>query len=70
MHSLELAREVEARWPELPVCSVSGYTEMQSDGSEDFLTDGRLLGKPFTPDDLTTFVSNALAAQRLRSSPG
>ena len=59
MSGMELARELSARWPELPVLLTSGYTaqRLNSEGRTD---NRRLLRKPYTQTDLSQAIKGAM----------
>jgi CheY-like chemotaxis protein len=62
---IELLRSASARWPDLPVLVVTGYTSIASAVEATRLGAVGYLQKPFTPDELERAVGEA-AARRPR----
>jgi CheY-like chemotaxis protein len=56
----ELARRLKARWPDLPVIFMSGYSaeDLRRQGAVD--PEGVIIQKPFKPDSLLRSVQAAL----------
>jgi CheY-like chemotaxis protein len=54
---VDLARDVTAAWPHIPVVLMSGYTDQELG---DLATGVGLLRKPFTHEDLLRSVAVAL----------
>jgi len=59
----ELAKRLNARYPDLKVIYMSGYLEYGGD-KEDFLENGFYLQKPFSRDSLVAKVREALSIDR------
>lgn len=67
MSGVELAREIRSRWPGLPVALTSGYSrDLTSDGRHDF----ELLHKPYSIQELESFLSRIPQREREDGSPG
>lgn len=62
MQGQDLARIVRERFPEAQVVFMSGYDSDDVIGRETRHGGARFLPKPFTPDELRTMVSEALAS--------
>ena len=62
----ELARRLKARWPDLPVMFMSGYSaeDLRRTGAVDL--EGVVIQKPFRPESLVRSVNAALAAHTSR----
>lgn len=60
MTGLELAAEVTAIGPKLPIVFMTGYMTDHMEQFGDALQGNPVLGKPFTPDELLTVVRKAL----------
>ncbi|UYY58575.1 PAS domain-containing sensor histidine kinase [Sphingomonas sp. S2-65] len=58
---LELAREIQTRWPELPVVLTSGYSHVLA---EDARHGFPLLQKPYSAEDLARMLRQVLARSR------
>jgi CheY-like chemotaxis protein len=58
---VELARQLRARWPALPIIFMSGYSAETLDLRNPSGFEGGLLEKPFAPDDLVAKVTAALS---------
>jgi len=61
MSGTELLRIVADRWPELPVVVITGYASIASAVETTKLGAVDYLPKPFTPDELTQTVEDAIA---------
>ncbi len=61
MDGIQLAAHLAERWPALPILFTSGYApeELERRGAHD--VPRGTLPKPFTPDEVVRFVTNALA---------
>ncbi|KKX30639.1 PAS domain-containing sensor histidine kinase [Rhizobium sp. LC145] len=59
MSGSELAAEIQAQWPDLPIVLATGYAELPSGG------DNRLprLGKPFSQDQLQDVITTVLCTK-------
>lgn len=58
---LTMAREIQRRAPEICIAFMSGYDSLQASGFDrDAVDDLPLLRKPFTLDELFTFVDGCL----------
>jgi CheY-like chemotaxis protein len=55
MSGLQLALELESRWPRLPIVLATGYSDLP-EGSPPY----PMLGKPFNEDDLARTIREAL----------
>jgi CheY-like chemotaxis protein len=65
MSGVELARQIQQKFPTLPILFVTGYadkTELEDVGEE------RIIRKPFIDDELTTKVNTALIKRAPRST--
>ena len=63
----ELARRVRARYPDLPILFMSGYTAGALDRHSLVETGATLLNKPFTPAVLASAVQLALAGETVEA---
>jgi PAS domain S-box-containing protein len=71
MSGVQLAEELQKRWPALPVLFVSGHLDEQAVGGGHLDAQADLLPKPFTPDQLGKRVRQALdRASRLQAAQG
>lgn len=61
-NGVELANEIRARRPAMPVLLMSGYLDDKSNPDELRARGYALLSKPFRPDDLLTCIDELLAA--------
>ena len=61
MSGIELAEAANRRYPKLPVLFVSGHLDEHVANSHPLPGDAQLLPKPFTPDELSTRVLQALS---------
>jgi CheY-like chemotaxis protein len=59
MNGAELARQVQARRPSLPILLVTGFADRAGLAA---VSDEHIIGKPFLDDELATKVRNALSA--------
>jgi len=57
MNGAELARQVRIRWPTLPILFATGFADRAALAGVD---DSRIIGKPFTDDELAEKISLAL----------
>jgi two-component system cell cycle sensor histidine kinase/response regulator CckA len=70
MGGRELAAQVRARRPTLPVLYTSGYSKETADSQEAPENAEYFLGKPFGPIDLARKVRQVLEGSRLATPPG
>lgn len=64
-NGLELALELNQKWPELPIVLMSGRVSTEADSIRNFNGHFGIIGsipKPFTNDQLLSAVAEALAA--------
>jgi CheY-like chemotaxis protein len=64
MSGAEVARQIQQRFPSLPVLFVTGYADKTALGD---ISEERLIKKPFIDDELTTKVRSALIEGAPRS---
>jgi signal transduction histidine kinase/CheY-like chemotaxis protein len=65
MNGIEIARQVNSKFPNLPLLFITGYADKSALGE---LGDDRIIKKPFVGDELANKVHAALAHARSRSS--
>ena len=70
MSGIELAAQVSAQWPLMPVLFVSGHLDEGSVGRHRMAADADLLAKPFTPNQLGQRVRQALDRAQERDPEG
>jgi CheY-like chemotaxis protein len=58
MNGMDLAREINSKFPALPVLFITGYADKSALAA---IGDARLVKKPFLGDELVTKVQTALA---------
>jgi DNA-binding NtrC family response regulator len=63
MTGIELAAQIEERWPNLPIIIATGYAELPKDANMLHLI---RLGKPFTERQLSNAVQDAMQRQTAR----
>jgi DNA-binding response OmpR family regulator len=66
---LELLKIVTDRWPDLPVVIITGYATIASAVETTKLGAIDYLPKPFTPDELTETVADAIRRAQARRAP-
>jgi DNA-binding response OmpR family regulator len=59
-NGVDLARELGARWPRMPITFVSGYTGEHLSDAGALPPGARFLPKPFTPEVLLQAVREAI----------
>ncbi len=64
MTGTQLAAEIRAAWPDLPVILATGYAELPSDGGPELPR----LDKPYGQDSLAAVIARLVGGKRARSS--
>jgi CheY-like chemotaxis protein len=62
----ELARRLKERWPALPILFMSGFSSEELRRQGAIFSEGDLIEKPFTPDQLVANVAEALSRAEVR----
>jgi nitrogen-specific signal transduction histidine kinase/ActR/RegA family two-component response regulator len=70
LNGADLAREVQRRWPYIPVLLTSGYTETTTLGKVNIPTGIRVLTKPYANADLEDALRAMLTSVGIRSVAG
>jgi CheY-like chemotaxis protein len=70
LNGADLAREVQRRWPYIPVLLTSGYTETTTLGKVNIPTGIRVLTKPYANADLESALRAMLTSVGIRSVAG